>query len=533
MVESLVAERAFAALPPRWQAVLWHTEVEGLKPAEAALQLGLSANSVAALAYRAREGFKKEWLQAHVSERGVPAECQWSTRRMGDYARGSLTPRAKARFDAHLEACARCSAVLAELGGLSGRLAGLLLPVVIGGSAAASLLASRSETAAADAVMPDIPATKPYRSVTVAVASIALAAAGVTGAAWGVISTASAPTTVTAEPPAPQPPAPDGSEEPPGSGGSKTELEPEPPNDGDTETGTPSSEEPRQPTPPRPPPPPKPVPAPPSPAVVVPENALTNDARPVFTGDGLPGSTIEISYTVDGTRVVVATVIVPAGGHWAAVPLKDVPDGEWTFALTQVRAGARSTPASVSMIIDTIALPPIIDALPPGPLVYLPELTGTAEPGATVMLQSATGGTVASGIVAADGSWSIGLPDGVYDGETLTTIQTDPAGNVSGPSAPTAELSFTYPTLFPGDGAIIPSTGGATIVTLQLGGIPGNRVAVFINGMTTGNIHELTAAPITRVTPALPDGTHTVGLRYVDADGRYGPTITHTVTIVP
>src|SRR5699024_7597556 len=52
------ASRAFASLPERWQLVLWHLEVEGQKPADIAPLLGMSPNSVAALAYRAREGLR-------------------------------------------------------------------------------------------------------------------------------------------------------------------------------------------------------------------------------------------------------------------------------------------------------------------------------------------------------------------------------------------------------------------------------------------------------------------------------------------
>jgi RNA polymerase sigma factor (sigma-70 family) len=55
---------AYRALPERWQHVLWYTEVEALHPREVAPILGMSANSVAALAYRAREGLRKAWLEA-------------------------------------------------------------------------------------------------------------------------------------------------------------------------------------------------------------------------------------------------------------------------------------------------------------------------------------------------------------------------------------------------------------------------------------------------------------------------------------
>ena len=39
---------------------------------------------------------------------------------------------------------------------------------------------------------------------------------------------------------------------------------------------------------------------------------------------------------------------------------------------------------------------------------------------------------------------------------------------------------------------------------------------VFIDGSGTGNLHTLEAGPISRVTPPLSDGTHTIGVRYFD-----------------
>ena len=42
--------RAFESLPERWQAVLWHTAVEGRQPRELADVLGVSANAAAAMA---------------------------------------------------------------------------------------------------------------------------------------------------------------------------------------------------------------------------------------------------------------------------------------------------------------------------------------------------------------------------------------------------------------------------------------------------------------------------------------------------
>ena len=69
-LERTIVARAFASLPERWQAVLWHTEIEGARPADMAPLLGLTANSVAALAYRAREGLRQAYLQMHLSGAG-------------------------------------------------------------------------------------------------------------------------------------------------------------------------------------------------------------------------------------------------------------------------------------------------------------------------------------------------------------------------------------------------------------------------------------------------------------------------------
>ena len=66
--ETGAAARAFQSLPERWQLVLWHLEVEGQKPADIAPLLGISANSVSALAYRAREGLRQAFVSMHAQD---------------------------------------------------------------------------------------------------------------------------------------------------------------------------------------------------------------------------------------------------------------------------------------------------------------------------------------------------------------------------------------------------------------------------------------------------------------------------------
>ena len=134
--------RAFRALPERWQSVLWYTEVEGMDPHEVAPILGLTANGVAALSYRAREGLRKAWLQAHVSDATASGECQWAIARLGDFARNGLTARDGARVRKHLATCARCAIISEEVDEVGSRLALVMLPLLLGGIAGGGLLAS-------------------------------------------------------------------------------------------------------------------------------------------------------------------------------------------------------------------------------------------------------------------------------------------------------------------------------------------------------------------------------------------------------
>ncbi len=145
-LERTLIAGAFAALPERWSAVLWHTEVEQAKPAEVALLLGISANSVAALRYRAREGLRQAYLQMHLSQ-ARPA-CQPVAGMLGGYVRGALSRRDAKQVDEHLGTCADCEAARAELDAINGTMRGVLAPVILGG-AAAGYLAHGGQAAAA------------------------------------------------------------------------------------------------------------------------------------------------------------------------------------------------------------------------------------------------------------------------------------------------------------------------------------------------------------------------------------------------
>ena len=91
--EATIVSTAFAALPPRHQAVLWYMDVEGMPAAEAATYFGLSSNATSALANRARSALKDAYLQAHVSGTGVSASCAPIRGKLGPFRAGSLSAR--------------------------------------------------------------------------------------------------------------------------------------------------------------------------------------------------------------------------------------------------------------------------------------------------------------------------------------------------------------------------------------------------------------------------------------------------------
>lgn len=134
--------QAFRSLPSRWQEVLWYSEIEQMKPAEIAPLLGMTAGAVSQLTFRAREGLREAWIQAHLRSVAEGSECQWTIEHLGAHSRGNLGPRAQQRIDAHLASCTRCIIVAAEAKDVSGRLAIVILPLVLGAGAASSYLAT-------------------------------------------------------------------------------------------------------------------------------------------------------------------------------------------------------------------------------------------------------------------------------------------------------------------------------------------------------------------------------------------------------
>ncbi|MGW5126727.1 sigma-70 family RNA polymerase sigma factor [Streptomyces sp. NPDC004069] len=131
--EQSMAVRAFRSLPERWQAVLWHTEVEDESPSAVATLFGLDANGTRVLASRAREGLRQAYLQAHVSASlTADEECARYADQLGGYARGKLRTRAERGLRKHLEECAKCRLAATQIAEVAGGIPAVVPVAVIG-----------------------------------------------------------------------------------------------------------------------------------------------------------------------------------------------------------------------------------------------------------------------------------------------------------------------------------------------------------------------------------------------------------------
>lgn len=186
-----LTHQAFRSLPTRWQEVLWYSEIEQMKPAEIAPLLGMKPTAVAQLTFRAREGLREAWIQAHLRSVADGSECQWTIERLGAYARRNLGRRDHAKVERHLSSCVRCSIVASEAKEVSSRLALVLLPLAIGATGTAGYLATVQGGGTTLVAMAEMPSAvvEGAAAVLPRAADLAIGAGTSTGAGSGAAAT--------------------------------------------------------------------------------------------------------------------------------------------------------------------------------------------------------------------------------------------------------------------------------------------------------------------------------------------------------
>ncbi len=171
---------------------------------------------------------------------------------------------------------------------------------------------------------------------------------------------------------------------------------------------------------------------PPAPAITGGPSAPTRDNAPTFTWQGA-----QTNFHWEVTTAGSQQPIRQGGGSATQTTLSALPDGDYTFRVTQItQAGQSSAEASRSFKIDTTPpVAPTILARPTYPAISAtPAFTWLTEPGAFSrwILRTAAGAVVAGPIDAPVARADMPpLSEGVY---SFQVEQIDVAGNVSPPT---------------------------------------------------------------------------------------------------
>ncbi|MEA5360515.1 sigma-70 family RNA polymerase sigma factor [Amycolatopsis sp., V23-08] len=130
-LHATVAADAFAELPERWRTVLWRTEIDGDTPARIAEDLGMTPNSVAALAYRAREGLRQAYLDQHIPA-ARRRNCRVVGGQLSRWVRDGIGEHKAHRITHHLDRCADCRELATGLRRLNEELPAAIAPLLLG-----------------------------------------------------------------------------------------------------------------------------------------------------------------------------------------------------------------------------------------------------------------------------------------------------------------------------------------------------------------------------------------------------------------
>ncbi|SUJ24286.1 Uncharacterised protein [Sphingomonas paucimobilis] len=174
----------------------------------------------------------------------------------------------------------------------------------------------------------------------------------------------------------------------------------------------------------------------------------------MVTGTGEEGAIVTVRDTNGAT---LGTAVVDANGIYMVQLTPAQIDSE---PLTVVQADAAgNVSAPVPLTAPDLTAPPA----PTGLVIDAgATLTGTGEAGATVTVRAADGTVLGTAIVGADGSFTVPLATPQANGETLTLVQADVAGNVS-PGTIIAAPDITAPigltATISADGSVMTGTG--------------------------------------------------------------------------
>ncbi|HCU2502481.1 TPA: Ig-like domain repeat protein, partial [Pseudomonas aeruginosa] len=275
--------------------------------------------------------------------------------------------------------------------------------------------------------------------------------------------------------------------------------------------------------------------------VVNPSNGTT------LSGTAEPGSSVTLT---DGNGNPIGQVTADGSGNWSFTPSTPLADGTVVNATATDPAG--NTGGQGSTTVDAIA--------PATPTVNLSNgssLSGTAEPGSTVILTDGNGNPIAEVTADGSGNWTYTPSTPIANGTVVNVVAEDAAGNSSPPATVTVDSSAPpAPVINPSNGVVISGTAeaGATVTLTDASGNPIGQVTAdgsgnwsftpgtpLANGTVivatatdpTGNPSPQAATTVDAVAPPAPvidpsngaeiSGTAEAGAKVILTDGSGNP----------
>ncbi|POP41210.1 hypothetical protein CHU33_23865 [Superficieibacter electus] len=260
---------------------------------------------------------------------------------------------------------------------------------------------------------------------------------------------------------------------------------------------------------------------------------LTDDTRPTLNGSGEPGTTV----TVYDNGTAIGSTQVDASGAWRFTPDTALSEGAHILTVSFGNSGTFSEP--FTLVIDITP--------PPAPTDLLTSedgttVTGSAEAGSTVTITDASGNVLGSGTAESNGSFTIGITPAQTNGEPLTAIAQDAAGN-TGPSASFSGSASLYPDVptivsaLDDAGTLTGLLGNGQITddatpTLSGDGEPGATITLYSDDAIIGTT-QVDASGHWSFTPlaALGEGEHRFTATATNASGTSGASTTFTLTV--
>ncbi|EIR4020971.1 cell surface protein [Enterococcus faecalis] len=151
-----------------------------------------------------------------------------------------------------------------------------------------------------------------------------------------------------------------------------------------------------------------------------------------ITGTADPNTTIEVR---DPSGAVIGTGTSDANGDFTVtLPTGTTNPGDTLTVIGKDNAGNESQPTEVLVPADATVTAPTVTGVT-GNSVAGYQVTGTADPNATIEIRDADGNVIATGTADGTGSFAVNIPAGTANAnETLTALAKDPAGNTSTPT---------------------------------------------------------------------------------------------------